>query len=262
MTTSIGFIGAGRMASAICDGLLKTEADLNIYAHDPQLKGSTWGDRPCELLPIEELMNRCEWIVWSIKPQVFSSNSSTWEKLQFNGKGMISVMAGIAASSIEALFNGVAVVRTMPNTPMMNGEGMVAIATGAHASAEHLDEVEQFFKPVAVTMRVQEQQLDGVTAISGSGPAYAFYLAEEVSKRSQELGLDPNTAIKLWAQTLKGAAAMLEENQDPETLRAQVTSPGGTTHAAIETFNAGFVAENFGRGLIAAHQRSLELSDS
>ncbi len=250
------------MASAICDGLLKTKADINIFAHDPQLKGTTWEDRPCASLPLEELMNRCQWIVWSIKPQVFSSNSSTWESLEFKGKGMISVMAGIPASSIEALFNGVPVVRTMPNTPMMNGEGMVAIAAGTHAHEKHLDEVEQFFKPVALTMRVQEDQLDGVTAISGSGPAYAFYLAEEVSKRSQELGLDPQTAIKLWAQTLKGAAVMLEQNQDPEALRAQVTSPGGTTHAAIETFKAGLVAENFGRGLMAAHHRSLELSGS
>lgn len=262
MTRSIGFIGAGRMASAICDGLLKTGTNYSICAHDPMLEGETWGHRPCELVSIEELMNRCEWVVWSIKPQVFSTHSLTWKKLHFKGKGMISVMAGIATSSIEAFFDHVPVIRTMPNTPMMNGEGMVALAMGSHARTEHLDEVEHFFKPVAVTLRVEEQQLDGVTAISGSGPAYAFYLAEEIAKRSQELGLDAKTAIKLWAQTLKGAAAMLEENQDPQALRAQVTSPGGTTHAAIETFKTGLVAENFGRGLTAAHQRSLELSGS
>jgi pyrroline-5-carboxylate reductase len=248
------------MASAICDGLLASSADVTISAHDPNLEGSHWGDRPCQLVELATLMAESDWLIWSVKPQIFSANTALWSSFSFTGQGMVSVMAGIPASAIESLFPQVPVIRTMPNTPMMVGEGMVAMACGVHASDEHLNAVESFFKPVAKTIQVEEKQLDGVTAISGSGPAYAFYLAEEVAKQAKQLGLESDMAVSLWAQTLRGAASMLEQGQAPEQLRAQVTSPGGTTHAAIETFELGEVSSNFGQGLLAAHQRSIELS--
>jgi pyrroline-5-carboxylate reductase len=112
---------------------------------------------------------------------------------------------------------------------------------------------------VAKTLCVEEKQLDGVTAISGSGPAYVFRLAEEVLAKSSDLGLDPKEAVALWAQTLRGAAAMLEGEASPTRLREQVTSPNGTTQAALEMFEEKGMANAFGAGLQAAYDRSLEL---
>jgi pyrroline-5-carboxylate reductase len=169
-------------------------------------------------------------------------------------------MAGVKSTSIETLFEGVPVVRTMPNTPMMFSQGMVALAAGAHAGEDHLDAVESFFSPVAKTLRVDEKQMDGVTAVSGSGPAYVFRLAEEVLEQSSKLGLGREQALTLWAQTLRGAASMLEGETSPKELREQVTSPGGTTQAALETFETLGLASAFGAGLKAAYDRSIELS--
>ena len=137
---------------------------------------------------------------------------------------------------------------------------MVALAKGTCATDGHLTQVETYFSAVAKTLRVEEHQLNGVTAISGSGPAYIFYLCEEVMRQAANLELDPQQALQLWAQTLKGAAAMLEESANPEELRTQVTSPGGTTQAALESFGRSQWGQNFGEGLKAAYNRSIELS--
>lgn len=263
MNQKIGFLGGGRMASAIADGLLAQSENVEILVSDPALESEgsepKWGDRRAEVLSAEQLFERADWLVWSIKPQVFNSVFSPKSLHAFKGVGMISVMAGIKAKSIEAVYPGVPVVRTMPNTPMMYGQGMVALSKGAHASDEHLKLVESLFQPVAQTMVVDEVQMDGVTAVSGSGPAYVFRLAEEVVAQSSSLGLEPEQALKLWLQTLKGAAAMLEGPQSPKALKEQVTSPGGTTQAALETFEAFGLGEAFAKGLRAAHQRSIEL---
>jgi pyrroline-5-carboxylate reductase len=258
MTYHIGFIGGGRMATAIADGLLKANPNIKIAVSDPLLQ-QNWGDRHCAVLNLKDLFESCQWLIWAVKPQIFKSETSTWSSLSFRGKGMISVMAGIPCTSIEKLFPKSPVIRTMPNTPMILGQGMVALAKGNLATEEQLKEVEGFFSPISKTLFVEESQLDGVTAISGSGPAYLFYLSEELIQRAPEMGLTPDQAMKLWAQTLRGAAAMLEGSTPPSELRQQVTSPGGTTQAALECFKKSHWDQIFGEGLKAAYHRSAEL---
>ena len=256
---SIGFLGGGRMASAIADGLLESNEAISLAVCDPCLSNESWGQRRAKVLSIEDLFSSCEWLVLAVKPQIFAKERANWSTIPFKGKGVISVMAGVKSKTIESVFSGLPLIRTMPNTPMMFKQGMVALAKGTFATAEHLAEVEAFFSPVAKTLCVQEHQLDGVTAISGSGPAYLFRLAEEVLLKSADLGLAQNDAKALWAQTLRGAAAMLEGDTSPQVLREQVTSPGGTTQAALETFERMGMLDAFGAGLQAAFDRSLEL---
>ena len=259
MKFELGFIGGGRMASAIADGLLQSNPHIKMAVSDPIL-AEDWGGRPCAVLSLEALFEQCQWLVWAVKPQVFKNSSATWSALKFKGEGMISVMAGIPCASIEKLFPSAVLVRTMPNTPMIQGQGMVALARGAKATEAHLAKVETYFSSVAKTLRVSENQLNGVTAISGSGPAYLFYLGEEVLRQAGELELEPQQALQLWAQTLRGAAAMLEGSTSPQELRVQVTSPGGTTQAALDAFEGSHWGKIFGTALKAAYNRSIELS--
>lgn len=247
------------MASAIADGLLKHRDDLEVLVADPALETS-WGSREAKVVEAETLFNSSSWLVWAIKPQVFKSERQTWANLKFSGQGMVSVMAGIPSAAIEDLFPGTPVIRTMPNTPMLVAEGMVALSKGEHASAEDLKIVESLFSAIAETMEVNEDQMHGVTAVSGSGPAYIFRLSEVVCHEASELGLSPEQALKLWSQTLRGAATLMDQEGNPASLREQVTSPGGTTQAALESFAKNDLPLAFAKGLRAAHERSVELS--
>lgn len=244
------------MASAIADGLISRKGEVSIAVCDPALQGA-WGDRQAQVVDPETLFSQSRWLVWAVKPQVFKAEA--W-KLGFAGEGMISVMAGIPCSAIEGIFPETPVVRTMPNTPLLVGQGMVALCPGASAKDAHLDHVEGIFEGLGQTLRVREDQMDGVTAVSGSGPAYLFYLAEAIQERASQLGLEGPQALKLWSQTLRGAASMLEGGTPAAELRQQVTSSGGTTAAALEHFGEHQLGQIFSDGLQAAHTRSLELS--
>jgi pyrroline-5-carboxylate reductase len=247
------------MASAIADGLLEHRKDLEVLVSDPALENS-WGSRQAKVVAPDVLFHESTWLVWAIKPQVFKSETQSWSELSFAGKGMVSVMAGIPSSSIEALFPSTPIIRTMPNTPMLVGEGMVALSRGSCASASDLETVEGLFSSIAQTMEIKEEQMHGVTAISGSGPAYLFRLSEVVSHEASELGLSSEQALTLWSQTLRGAATLMDAQGDPGALREQVTSPGGTTQAALESFAKNELPLAFAKGLRAAHERSVELS--
>jgi len=259
MTLKVGFLGGGRMASAIADGLLEHRSDLELAVCDPALDES-WGSRRAKVVDASTLFEESTWLIWAIKPQVFKTERQNWEKLSFSGTGMVSVMAGIPSASIETLFPSIPVIRTMPNTPMLVGEGMVALSRGSHASHDDLETVQSLFSPIAQTMEVDEGQMHGVTAISGSGPAYLFRLSEVICHEARELGLNSEQALTLWSQTLRGAATLMESQGDPATLREQVTSPGGTTQAALESFAKNDMPLAFAKGLRAAHERSVELS--
>lgn len=261
-SVEIGFLGGGRMASAICDGLGGQFAEEQIGVFDPALsEKGTWGERKsCVFKSAEELFVSAKWLVWAIKPQVFNDQLPNLSQFQFKGEGMLSVMAGIGSDKIEAAFPNVPLIRTMPNTPMMYGEGMVALSLGTHANEDHMCLVESWFDKLGKTLRVEESQMDGVTAVSGSGPAYVFYLSEAVQSIAAELGLEPKKALDLWIQTLKGAATMMEKGTAPSDLRVQVTSPGGTTQAALESFAENNLDQIFAKSLMAAKRRSVELS--
>lgn len=251
------------MASAIFDGLRSNKSDLSCAVFEPDEKlAQIWKSKGAIVFEsAHALLQSSRWLVLAIKPQVFNVEKEHYKSMEFVGEGMISVMAGIPSSEIQKLFPEVAVVRTMPNTPLMLKQGMVALAKGSNVLDEQMEFVASLFRPVAKTMVVDESQIDGVTAISGSGPAYLFYLTEHLVDHCIDLNLNADDITLLWSQTLRGAAEMLEYSGMSATqLREQVTSPGGTTQAALESMMSCELGQNFAKGVLAAHQRSLELS--
>ncbi len=177
---------------------------------------------------------------------------------------VLSLAAGVPIAAYEdALADGVAVVRAMPNTPAVVGEGMFGVSPGRACDEARLAAVVALLETGGHVAVVPEEQQDAVTAVSGSGPAYVFYLAEAMIDAGVDAGLDRDTARTLTEQTLRGAAALLADSDDePAELRRRVTSPNGTTHAAITTFDEHGVDEGLRAGVRAAARRSAELSGS
>jgi pyrroline-5-carboxylate reductase len=179
------------------------------------------------------------------------------------GQLVVSLAAGITTSFLEShLAEGVAVVRVMPNTPALVDEGMAALARGSHCDEEHLAEAESLMASIGRVMRVPERQLDAVTAVSGSGPAYIFFVVESMIEAGVHLGLPRSTAAELVVQTLVGSAKLLRETgEHPTVLREQVTSPAGTTAAAMRELEDHKVRAAFLAALEAARDRSRALAE-
>jgi pyrroline-5-carboxylate reductase len=179
------------------------------------------------------------------------------------GALVVSIAAGISTRFIETHLGARAkwrVIRTMPNTPMLVGEGMVAMSPGSNATAADLAAARRIFESAATVIEVEEDKLDAVTAISGSGPAYFFFLVEQMIKAGVEMGLTPDQARTLASTTASGAAKMLLSSGDsPEELRRKVTSPNGTTHAAITHMQQAGWPDITVAALHAACRRSKEL---
>ena len=180
------------------------------------------------------------------------------------GQLVVSLAAGITTAFIESrLQPGVAVVRVMPNTPALVDEGMAAISAGSHCDAEHLVRAEAMLAVTGRVLRVPEKQQDAVTAISGSGPAYIFFVVESMIEAGVHLGLPRSTATELVVQTVVGSATLLRETgEHPTVLREQVTSPGGTTAAAIRELEDHKVRAAFITAMEAARNRSRDLARS
>ena len=174
---------------------------------------------------------------------------------------VVSIAAGVSTEQIEnALPQGCPVVRVMPNTPALLGEGMAAVAPGQRAKAAHVQKALDLFGAVGQAVAVREDQMDLVTAVSGSGPAYIFHMVEAMMEGAQKGGLSPEISHLLVAQTVLGAARMvLETGKTPEELRIQVTSPGGTTQAALNKFAEKGFREAVHQAIEAATKRGAEL---
>ena len=174
---------------------------------------------------------------------------------------LVSIAAGVPTSRIERAFDRpVPVVRVMPNTPALVGCGMSAVAAGRHAKPAHLRFVTGLLKSVGEAVVLKEDSMDAVTAVSGSGPAYLFYLAEILREAAKSVGLEPETAELLARRTVIGAARMLESGEDPAELRRKVTSPGGTTEAALKHLAEAGWQQIFIQAITKARDRSRELS--
>ena len=174
---------------------------------------------------------------------------------------VVSIAAGISTRQIEKFLpQGCPVVRVMPNTPALLGAGMAAVAGGGRAKKKHVQRVLELFSAVGKAVEVREDQMDLVTALSGSGPAYFFHMVEIMVEQGVRGGLKPEVAKLLAAQTALGAARMiLETGKTPEELRAQVTSPGGTTQAALEAMAVGKFKETVEAAIQSAVNRGAEL---
>jgi pyrroline-5-carboxylate reductase len=268
MTDHIVFIGAGNMARALISGLLAdgTPPD-RIIAADPSiekcqvLSGMT-GIRT--LQDNREAAALADVLVLAVKPQVLKQVArEIAEQTQERRPLVISIAAGVRCDSLQTWLGGeVALVRTMPNTPAMIRAGATVLYATDGVSEEQRGQAESLMRAVGLVQWIADESLmDAVTALSGSGPAYHFLIMEAMESAARELGLPAETAHLLTLQTAFGAARMaLESDEPPETLRARVTSPGGTTERAVQRLEAGGIRDLFGEALQAARDRSVELS--
>ena len=200
-------------------------------------------------------------VVLSVKPQVFPEVWPEIEAALKPGALVISIMAGIPSAKIAG-GKPIRVVRVMPNTPSLVGEGASGIAAGEFATEADLHAAEKLMSAVGTTVFVKEEEIDAVTALSGSGPAYVFYLLESMLEAAGEMGLHSDTARELALATVIGAAKLMQETgEDAAALRRKVTSKGGTTAAAINTMEDRNVKESIVVAILAAQARSRELAN-
>jgi pyrroline-5-carboxylate reductase len=263
----LGFLGAGNMAEAICRGLLAKGVVPagGILASDPaEPRRSLFADRLEVAVTTDnaELARRCPRIVLAVKPQHMADALEPLKGQLTADHLLISVAAGIGTGWVEQVFAGTAVrvVRVMPNTPMLVGAGMSALCAGRHATGPDLAYAESLFAAAGQTLIVTEDLMDAVTAVSGSGPAYFFYFVEALVAGGKRAGLAEAQAMQLAEATLAGAARLLAESPDPPAeLRRKVTSPGGTTEAALKSMAEGKVFERIVAAVEAAAARSRQL---
>ena len=261
----IAVIGAGKMGEALISGLLKAGAspdDVLIterYEARAQELTQRYG---VKAVTNTEAAKLADTLVIAVKPQDMDALLAELSTSVTPDRLIVTIAAGVPTSTIEKrLVEDVPVVRVMSNTPALVGEAMSAVAAGAHAKEEHLERAEEIFRPVGKVVRLPESQLDAVTAISGSGPAYVFYLVEAMTDAGILLGLPRSIAHDLIVQTVVGAGAMLRDSgEHPVTLREAVTSPAGTTIAAIRELENHGVRAAFLAALEAARDRSRELA--
>lgn len=263
------FLGAGNMAEAIVKGLLARRVlDVGrLAATDPAperqaLFRSEYGVSASA--DNRAAVAGADAVVIAVKPAHVEALLAEIRDVLPAGALVISIAAGVSCARIESLLGGNRrVIRVMPNTPALVLRGAAGVSRGTHASPADLETALALFQAVGVAVEVPESQLDAVTALSGSGPAYVFYLAEAMLQAAAGLGLDAATARSLTVQTLEGAAVLMRDTGlPPEELRRRVTSKGGTTAAAIAVFDDAGVAASLRSGLEAAHRRSRELSGS
>ena len=268
MPYDLAFIGAGNMAEAIARGLLNSKqlAPDQMIAADISDERRRVFEKQLQIKSVAdntEAVAEAQTILLATKPQQLETALQGIGQVITDKTLIISIAAGISTRFIEThlgLGPSWRVVRTMPNTPMLIGQGAVAIAAGKFATRADLAAARKYFEPAAIVVDTTEDKLDAVTALSGSGPAYVFYLIEQMIAAGIELGLPPDQADLLAKQTVLGAATMAKTSADaPEELRRKVTSPNGTTQAAIEAMESAAVGANIRAALHAACDRSIEL---
>jgi pyrroline-5-carboxylate reductase len=203
-------------------------------------------------------------VVLSVKPQILSRVLDEVAKSISADALVISIAAGVPVAAIqERLARGARVVRAMPNTPALVDAGATAIARGEHARDSDLDDAKRIFDAVGLTVTLEESQLDAVTGLSGSGPAYVFLILEALSDAGVKVGLSRRTAQLLAAQTVLGSAKLLlETNEHPGRLKDMVTSPGGTAITGLHTLEEGGIRTTLMNAVEAATRRSKELGEA
>ncbi len=256
---SVALLGAGNMGSAIARGLADAgwqDSQLTLLDSDPDKGGGLPGTFVSPPVPVA-----ADVLVVAVKPQHLAEALAPFNPCP--AAMVLSIAAGVTTGELEQRLGTVPVVRAMPNTPALIGEGMAAICAGSHAGPEHLRTARMILEAVGAVVEVQENLLDAVTAVSGSGPAYLFGLAEWLQAAAVAEGLDAATAETLVLQTLRGAALLLDGSpEDAAELRRRVTSPGGTTQAAFEVLTAADQASVWLRAVSAAADRSRELGET
>jgi pyrroline-5-carboxylate reductase len=262
--TRIAVLGAGKIGEALLSGLMhagRNADDLLFTERNPERTAELSKRYGVRAVTVPEAAAEADVLVVAVKPQDIDPLLAELAPALRPGTLVVSLCAGLPTALYEStLPDNTPVVRVMPNTPMLVGEAMSAISPGRNATPAHLNTVEEMLAAVGQVVRVPESQQDAVTALSGSGPAYFFYLVEAMIDAGILLGLPRNIAEQLIVQSAVGSAKMLAEgNEHPVILREAVTSPAGTTIMAIRELEKHGVRAAMLAAIEAARDRSVEL---
>ncbi len=249
----LAFIGAGSMAEAMISGIVESQlltgeqiwvTNRNNQEKLDKLNQKYGVNGTYEL---SELLENADAVILAMKPKDTATAISQIRSYLTENTMLISVLAGVSIENIELLAEKkLPVVRAMPNTSATVGKSATGIAINPHVSDRQKEIVQTIFETVGLTTFVEESQIDAITGLSGSGPAYIYYLIEAMEKGADEIGLDKQVAKGLIVQTLLGAAEMVATSPKPsQQLRAEVTSPGGTTEAGIRVLESFDVQKAF-----------------
>ncbi len=264
MASTLALIGCGKMGQALLDGWLKKNLpyELTVIQPEPlppeiQTDGFTYVQAP----PTDQVFDV---LVFAVKPQILNDVLKSYADSVHDTSLILSIAAGKSITTFESVFGASQpVIRAMPNTPAAIGQGITALCPNGSVSENQKHMAESLFQASGEVVWIENEPLmDAVTAISGSGPAYVFYLIEALAEAAQKLGLDQDQATRLARQTVIGAAALAkdEPGTDAATLRQNVTSPGGTTEAALNVLMDGTFQESLTQAVTAARDRGKELS--
>ena len=235
MNYKIGFIGAGKMATAIIKGIIDSNFcdSKNIFVSDTNHNALLKMEDELGITPVKtnnDVVKSVDIIFCAVKPFVLKDVLNEIKKDFSDEKLLVSIAAGISISSIEEYTSNMPVIRVMPNTPAFVKAGMSAICRGTYATEEHSDLICKIFNSLGLAVKEEEKNIDIITAISGSGPAFFYYFINEFAKAGEKFGLKKETALLLAAQTALGSAKMaLETGISLEQLIINVTTPGGCT---------------------------------
>ncbi len=266
-TPRIAFIGAGNMAASLIGGLRAQGIDASaIKASDrgAEQRAKIAAEHGIELFADNaQAAAGADIIVLAVKPQVMKAVCQDLAPHLGEGQLLVSIAAGISCASLESWLGPRAIVRCMPNTPALLRQGVSGLYANSHVSASQRQQAEQLLSAVGLALWLDKEELiDAVTAVSGSGPAYFFLLMEAMTATGEKLGLPRDTAAQLTLHTALGAARMaVASDVDAGELRRRVTSPAGTTEAAIKTFQADGFEALVEKALNAAANRSAELAE-
>jgi pyrroline-5-carboxylate reductase len=261
----LAILGVGVLGETVLSGLLRAgwHPDQIVASHRrPERRQELAIRYGIEMLENTKAVADAETVILVVKPQDMRDLLAEISPAIKPGALVVSLAAGVDTEFIEShLPEGVAVVRVMPNTPAQVDEGMAAISPGSHSTQDHLDRVTEILSATGRVITVPERYQDAVTAISGTGPAYLFFVVEAMIEAGVHLGLPRSTATELVVQTMLGSAKLLRETgEHPTVLRERVTSPGGTTTAAVRQLEDHKVRAAFLGAMEAARDRSRELA--
>ncbi|ATG37790.1 pyrroline-5-carboxylate reductase ProC (plasmid) [Phaeobacter piscinae] len=258
----ITFIGGGNMASAIIGGLIScgwTPSRITVVDPNADQRDRLASEHGIHATDDVASAAAADIIVLAVKPQVIAAVAKQMDA-DLSGKLILSIAAGVTIASLESFFGPVAIARTMPNTPALLGLGATGLYVNEHASEAQRVVAKGIIAAFGISVAVErEDLLDAVTAVSGSGPAYYFLMIEEMIRAGTTLGLSPEDASALTLQTALGASTMASKGDAPEVLRARVTSPNGTTHAAVISMQENGFGEVIAKAMTACRERAVEL---
>jgi pyrroline-5-carboxylate reductase len=261
MTTKLLVVGGGKMGSALLAGVIGGgwASPEELAVSEPVAAQRERLERDHPGLQVVDAPIPADGAVLAVKPDVAEATLRTLSAVGITR--VLSIVAGLASARLEAALQpGDVVIRAMPNTPSLIGAGVAGMSGGSAATSADLDWAEGILSSVGTVVRLPERQLDAVTGVSGSGPAYLFMVAEAMIEAGVTAGLPRDVSHQLVVGTILGSARMLEETgEDPAVLRAAVTSPGGTTAAAVRTLEFKAVRSAFIEAVAAATERSRQL---